>query len=480
MNSCRPHGTSAVSGWILALLVVFGVRQAAAQLRVEAVEMRPDGALELHFQADPVSYYRLLSGDDVAVIRSPVGMGFAAPLITPLPNGPARYYIVEQRLRGQSIDTDGDQIPDVYELEHPPLNGLDLADGSSDFDGNGRTAVQEYLDSLDPSPTVVSLTSPFQGEEGVSVNRETVFHFSRALAANTVLTRENFFAGAAGRKFLSRVELSSDRTKATLFYLEPIPGSLRISAVFDSTGIKDERGDLVDGDGDGRPGGMHVVQFDTYSTTAVANTAISGVVYASKPEPDGQGGLRNVPIPGVTITVDGAEETMRAVTDAQGRFTLRNCPSGRFFVHVDGRTSPLSAWPQGAYYPVVGKAWEAQGGRADNSIPGGVVYLPLIPAETLQPVSLTQPTAITFAPSVLAENPALADVKIVVPPNSLFDNDGKRGGKVGISMVEPTRLPEPLPDGLDHVLDISVQTDGPQNFDVPVPACFRTFRTARV
>lgn len=471
MNSCRPHGTSAV-GWLVALLLVFAVRPSLAQLRIDAIETRPDGMLELRFEADPVSYYRLLSGTEVTEIRAPAGMSFTAPLLTPPISGPARFFIVEQRLRGQSVDTDGDQIPDVYELEHPPLNALDIADGGSDFDGNGRTALQEYLDSLGTALTVVSATYPFQGEEGVSVNRETVFHFSRALAPETVLTRENFFAGAAGRNFLSRVELSSDRKKATLFYLEPIPGSTRVTAVFDGTGIKDERGVEIDGDGDGRPGGMHLAQFDTYSTTAIAGTDISGVVFASRPETDGQGGLRNVPIPGVTITVDGAEETMRATTDAQGRFTLRNSPSGRFFVHVDGRTSPLSAWPQGAYYPVVGKAWEAQGGRTDNLIPGGVVYLPLIPAETLQPVSLTEPTAITFAPSVLAENPDLADVKIVVPPNSLFDNDGKRGGKVGISMVEPARLPEPLPDGLDHVLDISVQTDGPQNFDVPVPACF--------
>ena len=32
---------------------------------------------------------------------------------------------------------------------------------------------------------------------------------------------------------LSRIELSGDRTKATLFYLEPLPGSANIVAIFD-------------------------------------------------------------------------------------------------------------------------------------------------------------------------------------------------------------------------------------------------------
>ena len=38
---------------------------------------------------------------------------------------------------------------------------------------------------------------------------------------------------------------------------------------------------------------------------------------------------------GVTITVDGMEQTLRAVTDTAGRFTLNPAPPGRFFVHID-------------------------------------------------------------------------------------------------------------------------------------------------
>jgi hypothetical protein len=61
--------------------------------------------------------------------------------------------------------------------------------------------------------------------------------------------------GYAGRKILSRLELSSDRRTATLFYLEPLPGGTRIYGVFDATGVADESGRWVDADTDGVPGG---------------------------------------------------------------------------------------------------------------------------------------------------------------------------------------------------------------------------------
>ncbi len=473
MNFCRPRRLSA-PGCLLLLLVAFWTPPARAQFSVENVEFRSDGRLELNFPGDANSYYRLLTGEEVTSIVAPVALGLTPPLAAPASDSPVRFYRVQQVPRAMPMDSDGDQIPDVYELESEFLNGLNPLDAVADPDGNGRSALQEYLDSIDDGKLVtISSSFPIAGETGVSVNRETVVHFSSPIAPNSIITSSNFFAGFGGRKFLSRIELAADRRKATLFYQEPIPGSVRITAVFDATGIKDARGREIDADGDGQPGGLFLLQFDTYSTTPIENTAISGTVFASEPVPNGAGGFTNRPIPGVTITVDGAEETMRAVTGANGQFTLSPCPAGRFFVHIDGRTSPLSAWPNGAYYPNIGKAWTAQGGRNDNLAPGeGVIFLPLIPAETLKPVSLTQDTEIRLSPDAVAANPALAGVKILVPANSLFDNDGRRGGMVGIAMVDPERLPEPLPPGLTHLLDITVQSDGGQNFDRPVPACF--------
>ena len=171
------------------------------------------------------------------------------------------------------------------------------------------------------------------------------------------------------------------------------------------------------------------------------------------------------------------EETLRTITDTNGNFRLSPCPPGEFFVHIDGRTLTNAAsgirYPDLAYYPFVGKAWKAVAGRTNNLAGGtGLIYLPLITAGTLQPVSLVSNTLITFPPSVLSNNPALAGVSLMVPANSLFNDGGTRGGKVGIAPVPPDRLPGPLPAGLEFPLVITVQTDGAANLDKPVPVCF--------
>jgi hypothetical protein len=66
----------------------------------------------------------------------------------------------------------------------------------------------------------------------------------------------------------------------------------------------------------------------------------------------------------------------------------------------------------------------------------------------------------------------LAGVEVTVPANALYDDNGARGGRVGIAPVPPDRLPEPLPEGLKFPLVITIQTDGPKNFDRPVPVRF--------
>ncbi len=329
-----------------------------------------------------------------------------------------------------------------------------------------------------PLVTVAS-TSPLDGETGVAVTRETIVHFSRPLATNSTLTVTNFYAGFGGRRILSRIELSSDRTRASLFYLEPLPGSAHVNVVFDGTGLSDDIGQPLDADGDGVPGGVHLFGFDTLNLTPLINTGVIGTVYASELVPGGDTGTNavNQPLAGVTIAVDGMEETLRAVTDANGNFTLNPAPPGRFFVHIDGRTVTNFAagihYPDQSYYPYVGKAWDATAGKSNNLAGGtGTIYLPLIKAGTLEPVSATQDTSISFPPAVVASNPALAGTSITVPANSLFNDNGTRGGKVGIAPVPPDRLPGPLPPGASVPIVITVQTDGALNFDQPAPVCF--------
>ncbi len=316
--------------------------------------------------------------------------------------------------------------------------------------------------------------SPAHGESGVSVNRETIAHFSAPLAEEVTLTTNHFFAGFGGRRLLTRAELSSDRRKASLFYQEPLPPNTRVQVVLDATGLRDRTGTEPDFDRDGLPGGRTVFHFDTQNSAGFAGTAVHGRVLASDPVPDPAqpGKFLNRPLAGVRITVDGREEDLFAVTDANGEFLLHPAPLGRFFVHVDGRTAVGSQWPLGAYYPYIGKAWETQAGRTNEVFGTGEIFLPLIAAGSLQPVSATDDTVVTFPPDVLVRQPELEGVSLTVPANALFADNGARGGRVGIAPVPPDRIPEPLPEGMNLPLVITVQTDGASNFDRPVPVRF--------
>ena len=336
------------------------------------------------------------------------------------------------------------------------------------------------LTGLQTLPTAKILsTSPGTGEGNVSLTRETIARFSQPLASTNIVTTNCMYAEFGGRRILSRLELAQDRRALTLFYLEPLPSSARVRVTINGNLLTSLLGQTLDADGDGNAGGTTKVDFDTASITPLTGTAVIGTVFASElaASTNGLTNSINIPLAGVTITVDGAEQTLRTVTSSNGTFVLSPCPAGRFFVHVDGRTvTNLPAgirYPDMAYYPFVGKAWEAVAGYTNNLAGGnGLIYLPLITQGTLQTVSLISNTVVTFPASVIASNPALAGVSISVPAGALYNDSGQRGGKVGIAPVATDRLPEPLPPGLNMPLVITVQTDGPQNFDQPVPICF--------
>lgn len=330
------------------------------------------------------------------------------------------------------------------------------------------------------TPLATFSSSPTHRESGVSLTRETVLRFTYPLAPDALVGPNTLYALHGGRRILSRTELSSDRQTMTLFYLENLPASSRIRVRFNADGLRDFLGREVDADGDGQTGGYADIDFDTVSITPVEHTAISGRVFRSDTQ-EGELNPTNVietPLQGVQIVVIGADETLRTQSDAMGNFTLSPCPVGRFFVQIDGRTStnglaePHLRWADRDYYPLIEKAWEAAPGRTNLAGGSGTIFLPLVRKGTLQPVSTTTDTVITFPDDVVSRNPDFAGVSITVPANALVNADGTRGGRIGLAPVSPNRLPEPLPPGLEHVLDISIQTDGPQNFDQPLPACF--------
>ena len=331
-----------------------------------------------------------------------------------------------------------------------------------------------FIDNFDgtsvggPSIQKILETSPRNGETGIAVTRETIIRFPDPLAASTTINNNVLFAEFAGQRLGARIHVSSDRKTVTLFYSDDLPASARVRVTLRGDNLIDTTGAAVDVDNDGQPGGTAFIDFDTLSLTTLPNTVVCGRVFASELQSGDNNTSVNVPLEGVRITVDGAENTLFATTDSMGDFCLDPAPAERFFVHIDGRTA-TNGIPQGAYYPFVGKPFEPIPGQEVNI---GDIYLPLIQDDTLQSVSASSDTEIKMAQSVLNEFPEFGDVSITVPANSLFADDGTRGGRVGISPVPPDRLPGPLPDGLNFPIVITVQTDGPTNFDVPAPVCF--------
>lgn len=446
-------------------------------LQISRIELDGAGRPRIQHGGDASSYFVLLRGSELSDLNHAVdarlGSAGTGELTDATPLRDRAFYRVYRWSRTSPLDLDRDGMDDVFELTHAPaLHPLNAADAVADADGDERSNLLEFEAGTDPRiADFFVLSSPKHQETGVSVNRETEFRFTVALAAGSTLDGTHLWAEARGRRLLSRAELSADRKTARLFYLEPVPGLTRVRVYFDGTGLSDVSGRSLDLDSDGQPGGMAAIEFTTAALTPVAGTAVIGRVYASELT------STNRPLSGVTITVDGAEESLRTTTDAEGRFTLTPCPAGRFFVHVDGRTVVDVAagirWPDQAYYPFVGKAWEATAGVMTNLAGGtGEIYLPLISSEALRQVSSTESTKVGFPTAVVNANSALAGVEITVPPNALFADDGTRGGRVGMAPVSPDRLPEPLPPGLSFPLVITVQTDGPQNFDQPVPVRF--------
>ena len=337
----------------------------------------------------------------------------------------------------------------------------------------GSTTIRARMANADPASLDVTVTppsaatiesSPANGEGEVAVTRETILRFSRPLTSIDAITPQTLFAEFGAQTLQSRIHISPDHKTVTLFYLQTLPASARVRVHFGTDGVIDSLGIPLDGDGDGQPGGVKLIDFDTLTLTTLPGTAVTGRVFASEL---GDNGV-STPLAGVVISVDGLETTLRTTTDAMGNFRLDPAPAGAFFVHIDGRAA-TNGVPVGAYYPFVGKKWQSKLGSVTSI---GDVYLPLIPPGTLQPVSPTQNTVITFPASVLAAHPELNGVQITVPADALYSDNGSRGGMVGIAPVPPDRIPSPLPLGLDFPVVITVQTDGATNFDRPVPACF--------
>lgn len=375
----------------------------------------------------------------------------------------------------------------------PPLQdfgtqGFNLSGALADPSGEllDTASTKKWPAFLDNKPARIVSTSPSDGEDQVAVTRETILEFDHPIDPASI-SPAAMFGQFAGMPLPAMINRSQTGRRITIFYEDDLPASSRIRVTVDGGQLIDDLGLAVDADGDGAPGGIEQFDFDTLTLTTIPGTAVCGRVFASQQTMTESGARADVPLAGVTITVDGLEDELFAVTDKMGNFRLEPAPAGEFFVHVDGRTATNPDIPEGAFYPFVGKVFKSIPGQETNPLgeplpgePGaGDVFLPLVVDETLQPVSEVEDTEIRMPQAAIeqftddpAMQQALASIEITVPANSLFADDGTRGGEVGIAPVAPDRLPGQLPPDLGLPLVITVQTDGPTNFDVPVPAVF--------
>jgi hypothetical protein len=376
----------------------------------------------------------------------------------------------------------------------------------ADVNGDGLVNSFDVEDSLEfvfkrepqkkmPLSSVLS-TSPYDGEGDIALTREFVVRFNMPLKEGTVITPEMFYATSSGSLQVTSARLSSDRMKATLF-LNGFrwPSNSNVTITLDGTSLTDFMDRPLDVDGDGNEGGIGVW---TFSTLAVEASDPSTIVKGRVLDSDNSDG--ETPLEGVIVSVVGNEEQWTVLTDANGYFRLSSAPIGRFFVVVDGRlvsgqpgeTLASNNWRERDYYTFVGKAWEAVPGKEVNATKYGTynedgsynsdprdgnIYLPLVKKGALQTLNPNEETEVAFAAGYLDEaSPEqmamLEATSITIPPGSLQSDDGTTGGSVGIAPVAPDRLPEPLPESLAMPLVITIQTDGPTNFDVPVPARF--------
>jgi hypothetical protein len=368
-------------------------------------------------------------------------------------------------------DLNDDGVVDVRDFVLA-ANIVASGEGSADVNMDGATNIDDlvWLKSLITAGHAATQVrvSPRYGETGVSVYRKIHFYLTSPLAQDHAPLENHVFVDVAGVEVPVRFEVSGNRRRFSVFFLSPVQPGSRVNVRLVGEGLKDVFDQDIDVDASGLPGGELLTHYRTLTVSPVAGTRICGRVFASEPDVTTTGRSINTALEHVRIVVEGAQETLEAFSNAKGEFCLDPSPAGPFFVHIDGRTSTATV-PDGAYYPFVGKRWVARPGEI-NSVDD--IFLPLIIDGTLQPVSADSETTIALPPEIVNERPEFAGVAIQVPPDTLFSDDGVRGGSLGIAPVEPDRLPEPLPPGLDFPIVVTVQSDGPTNFAQAVGACF--------
>jgi hypothetical protein len=189
-----------------------------------------------------------------------------------------------------------------------------------------------------------------------------------------------------------------------------------------------------------------------------------------------------VPVAGATLTVQGGGPNLSATTDATGFFILEDLPAPEVFVLIDGSTATNA--PEGGRYTYVAKPFQTIPGQAiplSKNGEGFNVYLPVVPADAVQTLSMTETTSLKFQPQSLEMardvfpniDPAMLELfSLDIAPGSAVNAQGDPVTEAFVVPVPPDRLPEPLPPTLNPSFVVSIQAPGANSFDVPAPVTF--------
>jgi len=369
------------------------------------------------------------------------------------------------------------------------------------IDSDGASDTEAFTVEVAQAASVaIASLSPRIREDLVSLTRETVVQFDGEVDPETV-TSDSFYLEANSERIEGQIRVSSTERFATFFYDEPLPASTQVRVVVDGDQIVGRDGEHLDADGNGTSGGILEYEFRTLPITLIPNTQVFGYLFDSFNQ-DSEG--NDIPIVGATISLDSNPD-INAVTDENGFFELGSqdlnndgiadgLPSPNFFVHIDGNTA--TSGPDGTSYATLGKLFHsiprervqlAQDGEQFD------VYLPTVALSDIVNLSADSDTDVGFGPAaqeqirrIFSDDPETAqqiieNLNITYPAGSAQDQNGNLATRATIVPVDPSRLPAPLPFGLEPELVVSIQagTDegfnlagGSTNFDVPAPFVF--------
>ena len=370
-----------------------------------------------------------------------------------------------------------------------PDDGYAFAISSTLQDLAGNTLAETApFDFTLLDPVSITEISPSNGEEMVTLNREAIIRFSKAVDPATV-TSDAIKVIALGEEVLGRIVVSSTEKFATFFPDNPWNPSTEVRIQIDGSQIIGRDGNALDADNDGAPGGLTTADFRTLPITRIPNTDVFGYVYDSyNKNPDGS----DIPLEGVEIRLDALPGVV-GITDENGYFILEDVPAPEFYVYIDG--SKVAGLPEGSQYASLGKAFHSVPGQATQLFMDGEafdVYLPLMSGSDVVALSDTEETQVGFGAASQAflerefpdvDSAVWQQTQVTFFAGSAQDDQGNVATQAMIVPVAPERLPAPLPPNINPSLVISIQAGrangfnreadgGVTNFDVPAPIQF--------